>query len=228
MYRKEKITLENLKVWIYGRPFSGKTKFATEFPKAFVINTDGNARFFTEDYVSVKNMKEFIEKLNWFLTGKHEYETLVIDVLEHVYDYTREYYLDKFDIDHESDLGYGKAWNAIKEGFWSIINKIASSQYNVVLLSHEAEYSEISKIGKETTKFKPALADKMHDRMCGILQLVGRAYVDEVMLNNEPVKKYQISFGSSVNELSGVRVPLKKTKIENTFEEFKNNIKEKK
>lgn len=218
--------MENLKVWIYGKPFSGKTKFATEFPKAFVINTDGNARFFTKHYATVKNMKQFSEQLNWFLTGKHEYETLVIDVMEHVYDFVREYYLDKFGIDHETDLGYGKAWTVIREGFWTIINKIANCDYTVVLISHEVEYTEVNKIGKEVTKFKPAINDKLHDRMCGILQLVGRCYYDEVILNNEPVKKYHVSFGSNVNELSGVRVPLIKNKIENTYEMFKTNIKE--
>ena len=30
------------KVWVYGTPFSGKSYFADSFPKAFVINTDGN------------------------------------------------------------------------------------------------------------------------------------------------------------------------------------------
>lgn len=218
--------MEKLKIWLYGKPFSGKTKFATEFPKAFVINTDGNAKFFTKDYASVKNMKEFSAKLSWFLEGKHEYETLIIDVVEHVYDFVREYYLDKFDIDHETDLGYGKAWTAIKEGFWTVINKVAGCEYNVVLISHEVEYTETSKIGKETTKYRPSLNEKLHDRMCGILQLVGRCYYDEVILNNEPIKKYQVSFGSNVNELSGVRVPLIKSKIENSYEQFKNNLKE--
>ena len=34
------------KVWVYGTPFSGKSYFADSFPKAFVINTDGNLQFY--------------------------------------------------------------------------------------------------------------------------------------------------------------------------------------
>lgn len=218
--------MEKLKVWLYGSPFSGKTKFATEFPNAFVINTDGNAKFFTKNYAVVKNIDEFSEKLNWFLKGDHKYDTLVIDVMDHVYDMVREYYLGKFDIDHETDLGYGKAWTVIKEGFWTIINKVATCNYNVVLISHEIEYSETSKIGKEITKFKPSLNEKLHDRLCGIMQLVGRCYYDEVMLNGEPLKRYFVSFGSNTNELSGIRVPLIKNKIENSYEQFVKNLKE--
>lgn len=217
--------VQGLKIWLYGKPFSGKTKFATEFEKPFVINTDGNAKLFTKDYKVVKNMNEFGETLNWFLSGKHEYKTLIIDVVEHVYDFVRQYYLDKFNIDHESDGEWGKVWTIVKEGFWTIMQKLASCDYTVIFISHEEEYTVKNKIGKEITYWKPALNDKLHDRMCGIMQLVGRCYLDEVVLNGEPLKRYFISFGSNVTELSGVRVPLEKLKIENNFEDFKNNLK---
>ena len=104
------------------------------------------------------------------------------------------------------------------------MNTIARSDYNVILISHEEEYSEKNKIGLETTKYKPTLDDKLHDRMCGITKLVGRCYKDELVLNGEPVKKYYVSFGANVNELSGVRIPLKKLKIENNYEDFEQNI----
>lgn len=217
--------VQGLKIWLYGKPFSGKTKFATEFEKPFVINTDGNAKLFTKDYKVVKNIDEFSETLNWFLEGNHEYKTLVIDVVEHIYDFVRQYYLDKFNIDHESDGEWGKVWTIIKEGFWTVMSKIAASDYTVILISHEEEYTVKNKIGKEITHWKPALNDKLHDRMCGIMQLVGRCYLDEVILNGEPFKRYFVSFGSNVNELSGVRVPLDKLRIENNFNDFKNNLK---
>lgn len=217
--------VQGLKIWLYGKPFSGKTKFATEFEKPFVINTDGNAKLFTKDYKVVKNMTEFGETLNWFLAGKHEYKTLIIDVVEHVYDYVRQYYLDKFNIDHESDGEWGKVWTIVKEGFWTVMQKLASCDYTVIFISHEEEYTVKNKIGKEITYWKPALNDKLHDRMCGIMQLVGRCYLDEVVLNGESLKRYYISFGSNVTELSGVRVPLEKLKIENNYKDFVNNLK---
>lgn len=220
------ICIDGLKIWLYGRPFSGKTKFATEFEKPFVINTDGNARLFTSDYCIVKNIDEFADKLNWFLKGEHEYKTLIIDVLEHVYDFVRTYYLDKYNIDHESDAGWGKAYKMIREGFWNLMKKMAASDYTVVFVSHEEEYTVKDKLGREITHWKPAIDDKLHDRLCGIMQLVGRCYVDEITLNGVPLKRYFISFGSNVTELSGVRIPLEKLKIENNYEEFKKNIKE--
>lgn len=216
--------MNNIKMWLYGKPFSGKTKFATEFPDAFVINTDGNAHLFTENVAMVKNLEEFRTQLNWFLEGKHEYKTLIIDVVEHIYDFVRQYYLEKLDIDYEADAGFGKAWIMMREGFWSIMNTISSSEYNVILISHEDEYEEKTKIGTMLTKYRPVLHEKLHDRMCGIMKLVGRCYKDEVVINGEPIKKYYVSFGSSANELSGVRIPLKKLKIDNSYEEFLINL----
>lgn len=217
--------VDGLKIWLYGKPFSGKTKFATEFEKPFVINTDGNAKLFTNDFKVVKNIDEFSDTLSWFLSGEHEYKTLVIDVVEHIYDFVRQYYLDKFNIDHESDGEWGKVWTIVKEGFWTVMQKIASCEYTVILISHEEEYTIKNKIGKEITYWKPALNDKLHDRMCGIVQLVGRCYLDEVILNGEPLKRYYVSFGSNVTELSGVRIPLKELKIENNYKDFEENIK---
>ena len=216
--------VQGLKIWLYGKPFSGKTKFASEFEKPFIINTDGNAKLFTKDYKVVKNINEFSQTLNWFLTEKHEYKTLIIDVVEHIYDFTRQYYLDKFNIDHESDGEWGKVWTIIKEGFWSIMQKLATCDYTVIFISHEEEYTVKNKIGKEITHWRPALNEKLHDRMCGIMQLVGRCYLDEVILNGEPLKRYFVSFGSNVTELSGVRVPLKQLKIQNNYKEFKEDL----
>ena len=46
------------------------------------------------------------------------------------------------------------------------------------------------------------------------------------MLNGEVLKRYYVSFGSNVNELSGVRVPMINNKIENSYDKFVLNLKE--
>lgn len=213
-------------IWLYGKPFSGKTYFANQFPNAFIINTDGNAKYYDSDHVKVKNYKEFAEALSKFDSKK--YDTLVIDVLEHIYDFTREYFLEKNNVDHESDLEWGKGWTLVREGFWTLINKIASIDADVILISHEEEYLVKSKLGVEKTHYKPALVDKLHDRVCGLMQLVGHVYADEVSLNGETKTRYFVSFGSSSNELSGIRIPIKERKITNSYDEFINNLGEEK
>ena len=38
--------LSQIKIWIYGAPFSGKTTLANNFPDALMLNTDGNINSF--------------------------------------------------------------------------------------------------------------------------------------------------------------------------------------
>ena len=60
--------------------------------------------------------------------------------------------------------------------------------------------------------------------MTGLMTIVCRASVKETTINGNIIKKYYITIGDSSNELSGTRVKLKETKIENSWENFKNNI----
>ena len=83
----------NYKVWVYGTPFSGQSYFADTFPKPFIINTDGNVQFYKNaEGVQVSNYEEFVRALENFDTEK--YETLIIDVVDHIYDMCRETFLD--------------------------------------------------------------------------------------------------------------------------------------
>lgn len=213
------------KIWVYGKPFSGKTTFANSFPKPFHINTDGNAQFVTNDYEIVKNIEEFSKAVDKFFMGNHDYETLVVDVNEHIYEMARIYFLDKQEIEHESDIPYGKVWTMIDEGYMRIIHKLFSTQdYNVILISHEVEKTEKSAIGTETTVYAPSLKEKLHSRISGRVHFVCRAYLKTINLNGEPVNQYKLSIGSTSNELSGQRLPVKKRLIDQGYEIFKDNL----
>ena len=49
-------------------------------------------------------------------------------------------------------------------------------------------------------------------------------YEKDIKLNDSITRKYYLSIGDDANELSGTRVKLKSTKIENSWNEFINNI----
>ena len=47
--------LSQIKIWIYGAPFSGKTTLANNFPDALMLNTDGNINSFNSPYVRIRD-----------------------------------------------------------------------------------------------------------------------------------------------------------------------------
>lgn len=147
----------NYKIWIYGTPFSGKSYFADTFPNTYIINTDGNLQFYNSDGTVVSNYQEIINALQNFDSEK--YDTLVIDVLDHIYDISREEFLNKNDIEHESDYestgAYGKGWTLLREQFWYLMSKIRNIDANVILISHDNEKEIKGKLGTTKTVNEP-------------------------------------------------------------------------
>lgn len=216
-----------VKMWLYGEPFSGKTKFATEFPNPIILSTDGNASKYLpkERIFIVKDADEFGSTLDKVINDKLdiEYDTVIIDVVEQVYDYLRTYYLNKLGIDYEGDVGFGKTWKMIEEGMWELFKPLAHLDKNVILISHEEMIVKKTNFGLESNEYRPLLRDKLHTRFTSIMQLVGRVYTEDV---DAGVKKHYVSFGHNGNEMSGVRIELFDTLIPNDYESFIANIKE--
>lgn len=210
------------KVWVYGTPFSGKSYFADTFPNAFVINTDGNKQFYKNAQgVQVSTYKEFIKALEEF--DSNQYDTLIIDVLDHIYDLCREEFLANNGIEHESDFtsdgAWGKGWTLLREQFWYMISKIRNMDVNLVLISHDDEKEVKGKLGTTKTTYAPAtIPKKIVSKLTGIMHFVGHCYRED--------DNFIISFGENDNELSGYRLPIKSLTIGNTYEEFISNLEE--
>lgn len=210
------------KIWVYGTPFSGKSYFADSFPNAYVINTDGNLQFYKNAKgIVVSNYQEFIKALEDFDSTK--YDTLILDVLDHIYDMCREEFLKANGIEHESDYTsngantYGKGWTLLREQFWYMISKIRNIDANIVLISHDAEKEEKGKLGTTKTIYSPAtIPPVIVNKMCGIMHFVGHCYKED--------DKYLVSFGGNDNEKSGQRLPIKEKIIENTYDDFMKNL----
>ncbi len=210
------------KLWIYGEPFTGKSKFADSFPKPFVISTDGNLQFYENaEGVEVHDYESFVQALLDF--DGEKYETLIIDVLDHTYDFAREKFLEKNGIEHESDFvqsggmqTYGKGYALLRDQFWYLISKFGGQADNVVTLSHELSKVVKGKFGQEINKSQPAtIPEKLISKYCGKNHFVGRA----IKRGNQ----YVISFGKDPNEISGTR-GLPAFEITNSYEAFVKHI----
>ena len=212
-------------IWLYGQPYSGKTTFANKFPKPFFISLDKNAQYITDDYINVSNVDEYFEALNHFMKDPKDYKTLVIDNIDLLEQFIREYYLTKFGIEDEGDRDdYGKTWRLVREGTYMNILSAVKFPGNVILISQEDEYMVKSKLGSEITKYRPGINKKLHDRIGSLTTLIVRAYKDSKKVAGKEVVKYKISMGDSADELSGTRIDLSSTLINNDFDEFKESV----
>lgn len=209
-----------IKIWIYGAPFSGKTTLADHFPDAVMLNTDGNLNSFLSPVVEIKetfegrikvsawdNFKAAIDELQ---KGKHQFKTIVVDLVEDTYEHCRRWSYDKLGIEHESDNSF-KAWDFVRNEFLTVYKKLMTLPYNIVLISHEDVSRDLTKkTGDKITTIRPNIQDKLANKLAGMVDIVGRVVADG--------DERTINFKSTDVVFGGGRLYLTKTTIPCTFE----------
>lgn len=109
--------VEKRVLWIYGVPFCGKTTFANAFPDPLMLNTDGNIKFVDAPYIRIKDEvkvegRQTKRTLAWELfkdtiseleKKENSFRTIIVDLLEDLYEHCRLYMYQQMGITHESD-----------------------------------------------------------------------------------------------------------------------------
>ena len=210
---KRDATLQ-MKIWIYGEPTIGKTIFANKFPDALFLNTDGNVKYIDSPVIPIipsdgKDAWEvFVETVNELVTSKHTYKTIVVDLLEDAFQYCRQYYAKKLKIDHEADLGYGKGYDIIRNAFLIVIRTLVNSGLNVILISHEKAVTIKDRIGRELTRFQPALSESVAGKISGMVDITGRIAIKSEEQDNGSVIDTRILYLDATKEqVGGNRIP---------------------
>ena len=186
-------TVQKKVVWLYGSPFSGKTTFANKFPDPLMLNTDGNIKFVDAPYISIKDKIEVTGRMTkktlaWEIfkdviaeleKKDNDFKTVVVDLLEDLYEYCRLYMYNQMGITHESDDSF-RAWDKVRTEFLSTLKRLMALDYeNIILISHEDCSKDITKKGGDKlTSIKPNLQDKVATKVAGMVDIVARVVAD--------------------------------------------------
>lgn len=181
-------------IWIYGAPFSGKTTLANKFPDPLMLNTDGNIKYVDAPYIPIKDkvtvegrqtkrqlawavFKEVVDELE---KKQNDFKTIVVDLLEDLYEHCRLYIYDKRGWEHESDDSF-KAWDIVRTEFLSTIKRLVNLDYeNIVLISHEDRSKDLTKKGGDKlSTIRPNLAEKPANKIAGMVDIVARVIAED-------------------------------------------------
>lgn len=133
---------------IGGAAMSGKTYNACKFPNPILINTDGNCKKVTTPsiYLNDKKYKTYKEKLETLFGALKElnetqttYQTIVIDLIEDIFDICEGYVLEKYKVDNLGKVpGYATGYTERKVNMQNVISalKTLTNKYYVVILTH--------------------------------------------------------------------------------------------
>lgn len=136
---------------IGGAAMSGKTYNACKFPNPILINTDGNCKKVTTPsiYLNDKKYKTYKEKLETLFGALKElnetqttYQTIIIDLIEDIFDICEGYVLEKYKVDNLGKVpGYATGYTERKVNMQNVISalKTLTNKYYVVILTHTVD-----------------------------------------------------------------------------------------
>lgn len=229
--RREVSKVEKRVLWIYGAPFSGKTTFANEFPDPLMLNTDGNIKFVDAPYVSIKDnvwwegriqkktfaWETFKETITELEKKDNDFKSIVVDLLEDMYEHCRLYMYDKLKIEHESDDSF-RAWDKVRTEFLSTLKRLMNLDYeNIILLSHVDTSKDITKkAGDKVTKIAPNLNEKISNKVAGMVDIVARTISEDKYILS--FKKSEVIFGGGRLTVQSDSIPLEYGELVKVYE----------
>ena len=225
-------------MWIYGVPFSGKTTFANAFPDPLMLNTDGNIKFVDSPYIRIKDevtvegritkrkmawevFKEVIAELE---KKENTFKTIVIDLLEDMYEHCRVYMYQQMGISHESDDSF-RAWDKVRGEFLNTLKRLMNLDYeNIILISHEDTTKDITrKGGDKVTAIKPNLQDKVAVKVAGMVDVVARIVAD-ADIRTFCFKSNEVIFGGGRLKVNAKDIPLDVDELFKVYDEANANV----
>ena len=214
--------VEKRVLWIYGVPFCGKTTFANNFPDPLMLNTDGNIKFVDAPYIRIKDevrvegrqtkrtlawdvFKDTISELE---KKENTFKTIVVDLLEDLYEHCRLYMYQQMGITHESDDSF-RAWDKVRGEFLNTLKRLMNLDYeNIILISHEDTSKDITrKGGDKITAIKPNLQEKVANKVAGMVDVVARIVADGET-RTFSFKSNEVIFGGGRLRVNAKDIPL--------------------
>lgn len=203
--------MKRIKMLLYGEPGVGKSVFALKAPKPFFVCTDGNYEWLDEfgaDPNAHKNISSWADMKDVLESDFDGYETVVVDLLEDGFKWCEQEYCVRNKIEHVSDVGYGKAYDATRNEFFITISKLLSMDKHVILICHGITFTTKDRRGVEHTRYAPSsrIPDKVLDMIEGRVRYCLRCYTAaEEEPDGKITKKRFLSLVPKENEFGIIR-----------------------
>jgi len=166
-----KTNLSDLTVLTYGPSKIGKSTWCSQAEGALFLATEAGLNNLEVFQVAIGTWEDLLQACKEISEGKHPYKTIVLDTVDNAYRMCAEHVCQKFKIEHESDLGYGKGYALINSEFYRVLNKLSLLPYGLFLISHSQEKELETRTGK-LTRIVPTLPEKARKIVLGMVDII--------------------------------------------------------
>jgi len=215
---------KKIKLGLFAEPGTGKSVFAFGASKPFFICTDGNYEWLEdwgakeEDHKQVYSWAEAKNLINEMVnTPKYnKYDTIVIDLLEDLFKWCEKEWVEKNNLQHVGDLGFGKGYDITRSEFFIEICKLLNLDKNVILIMHGLAKTVKDRRGVEYTKYVPTdkIPEKLLNQIEGRVRYFLRAFaVTEESSDGKLIVNRYLSLSPDGTTEYGITRGLDSTKI---------------
>lgn len=222
-------------IFIYGQSYVGKSTFMDGIEDIIIFNTDGNTDELTSPSILIANevvvngritttklawevFREWVDELE---KKQNNFKYVGLDLLEDLRELCRVYIYKKMGITHESDAGFGKAYDMVTTEFNTVLKRIKAAGYHLVICSKEVESEVTLKTGGKYTTFKPNVPDKVANIIAGVVDISTRAYVDGDGKRWLQLGKQEHTFGGGRYNFNVDKCELSMTSLVNEIKKIK-------
>lgn len=222
---REVVADKRIRIFIYGEPYSGKTTFASKFPNPIILSTDGNYDLLDTPAITLTTTTDWIKAIEELESGKHTYETVIVDVVDQFFDIVRSDYLKKMGKEHETDMNM-KGWELVRKPFKMLLYRLSQLPYNIVFIGHSKTKTLKDRFGIETDVTTYVLPDDLARFVTSVVKATFFAQVEKSIETDDEgnkifSRKYYLYLNSVDDSVKGgSRILFKKDKIDLDYNEF--------
>lgn len=145
---KEKDYLKKIYLW-YGIPKVGKTTTAANFGddkdhKILFFPTEPGHKFQeiykwqTNEGLDPSSWDHWLQCCREIAKDDGGFKCIAVDTLDNLWKWCTLYSNNMLGITHESEMGFGKGYHAVRDEFFKPLNWLTQNGYGIIFMSHEA------------------------------------------------------------------------------------------
>lgn len=164
-------------ITLYGSPKIGKSTFASQFPDALFLATEPGLNHLEVYQVPIKDWPEFQQVCAVVAKDPRQVKTLVIDTVDILYDHVKAHVCGLNNIQHPSDMSYGKGFSMVNGEFRRVLAKLGTlrtkggGKMGLVIISHAKEIEVDTRTGKQL-RWAPTLPASARNIVEGMSDLL--------------------------------------------------------
>lgn len=213
-------------IFIYGPPKIGKSEFFSHFNDPYYIATEPGLGWLNVRKTYVNDWDEFMELMEILKerirARKFSAGYFVVDTVDNLFRFCLEHVCESRKIDHPSDEGYGKGWEALGREWQKGIARLVTLGTGVGFVGHSTE-REVELRSIKITKIVPEIQKRGFRTINGLCDFVLHAGAEEVKVKGKKGKWKQKRFlytRPTENVETGARGPDFPAKIAFDYETF--------